>query len=651
MSLHKSLDSNLFSYAPDEKPSQDVIQNWRVGFPNPADFNFDFHKLLSQAKDTGIARARNPELRIAIVGAGAAGLTAARELFRCGYHQIDIFEASDRLTGRLYSRPVKGQYTTFEMGAMRIPFFDTGTELASAMGYYVKEFELTYQPFPDPGGDVADTGIYINDGLGPDPLVSSGRPELLIWKAGAPEPPTDILKIVNKKWSDFASLVLSKVKPVYGTQKWDGFWQQIVSHYWQMNFRELVFLNSIDHYDEKNPGYFGGLGMNAKEAEIFYTIGAGDGSWGAFYDISCLYPMRTLLFGFATKHKLIQGRFNKEGVFVGGVHHAHAFKDSNGKEIPAPTYLGVQSVAECLFYLPVNYHSCEKPISLYDALKEKHQRGLHLFTSSPVSKVEKQADDRIKVTSSTHEGIYDAVILTAPTWAMELSTTFSGFPQTQLPFTVINSMKSSHWITSCKVFIALKKRYWEDTPGKGKKVIPQLISTDTPLQGIYGYALDTASIKDSGVVLLSYTWEDDANKLLADQNDKELVSYCLRELDTLLVRCGYPPMSDYVDHAQTAVIHWSHQPTARGCAKLYRQRTWDENHSLLTYNQNHSHESNLYFAGEAFSLEGGWTEPALRLGIDATLHLLHKDHAEFLHDFNFERDYPKYPNWQPPSKT
>jgi tryptophan 2-monooxygenase len=177
-----------------------------------------------------------------------------------------------------------------------------------------------------------------------------------------------------------------------------------------------------------------------------------------------------------------------------------------------------------------------------------------------------------------------------------------------------------------------------------------LISTDTPLQGIYGYALDTAAIKDAGVVLLSYTWEDDANKLLADQNDKELVRYCLKELDTLLARCGYPAMSDYVDHEQTAVIHWSHQPTARGCAKLYRQRTWSENHALLTYNQVHSRQSNLYFAGEAFSLEGGWTEPALRLGIDAALHLLHKDGAEFLHGFNFERDYPKYPDWEPPQK-
>jgi tryptophan 2-monooxygenase len=90
-----------------------------------------------------------------------------------------------------------------------------------------------------------------------------------------------------------------------------------------------------------------------------------------------LYPIRTLLFGFATKHKLIQGRFNKEGRYVGGVHHAHSFRDSNGKEIAAPTYLGVQSVAECLFFLPAEHHGCEKPISLYDALKEKHQRGLH----------------------------------------------------------------------------------------------------------------------------------------------------------------------------------------------------------------------------------------------------------------------------------
>ena len=52
----------------------------------------------------------------------------------------------------------------------------------------------------------------------------------------------------------------------------------MVSHYWTLNFRDLVYLESIPRYDPAKPGYFGGLGMNEQEATLFYTIGAGDGS-------------------------------------------------------------------------------------------------------------------------------------------------------------------------------------------------------------------------------------------------------------------------------------------------------------------------------------------------------------------------------------
>jgi monoamine oxidase len=218
-----------------------------------------------------------------------------------------------------------------------------------------------------------------------------------------------------------------------------------------------------------------------------------------------------------------------------------------------------------------------------------------------------------------------------------MSIQFSGFSQNELPFNVVNSVKMSHWISSCKVFLALKERYWE------KSRIPQLISTDTFLQGVYGYALQTPCVRDAGVIMLSYTWEDDATKLLAEKDDEVLVSACLSELDVILARCGLgSSMSAFVDRSRPAVIHWSRHPESRGCAKLYRQRTWSQNQALLTYNQRFSSDANLYFAGEAFSVEGGWAEPAVRLGLDAALHVIHNTGGRFLHNFDFQRDYPKH---------
>src|SRR5206468_1664229 len=104
-----------------EKPATPPDE-WRSIYPNSADFNFNYWRLLDNVRGSSVGQNNRPKLRVAIIGAGIAGLTAARELFRSGYTNIDIYEASRRLGGRTYSLPVAGQHTVFEMGAMRLPF-------------------------------------------------------------------------------------------------------------------------------------------------------------------------------------------------------------------------------------------------------------------------------------------------------------------------------------------------------------------------------------------------------------------------------------------------------------------------------------------------------------------------------------------------
>src|SRR5690348_4518217 len=53
---------------------------WRFRWPNTADFNFNYYRLLDIAGDSAIAQNQDPNLRIAVIGAGVAGLLAAREL-------------------------------------------------------------------------------------------------------------------------------------------------------------------------------------------------------------------------------------------------------------------------------------------------------------------------------------------------------------------------------------------------------------------------------------------------------------------------------------------------------------------------------------------------------------------------------------------
>jgi monoamine oxidase len=54
----------------------------------------------------------------AVIGGGVAGLYTAWRLAECG-QKVDLFEASDRLGGRLYTVPIEGTRIHAELGAMR----------------------------------------------------------------------------------------------------------------------------------------------------------------------------------------------------------------------------------------------------------------------------------------------------------------------------------------------------------------------------------------------------------------------------------------------------------------------------------------------------------------------------------------------------
>src|SRR5205085_5967626 len=106
---------------------------WQPRFPNPADVPYNYFNLLDRTKKSGIANvAGRPEsnARIAIIGAGYGGMTIARELYRSGFTNLSIYEATQRIGGRAYTilprrsnEGPKADVTPYELGAMRIPFF------------------------------------------------------------------------------------------------------------------------------------------------------------------------------------------------------------------------------------------------------------------------------------------------------------------------------------------------------------------------------------------------------------------------------------------------------------------------------------------------------------------------------------------------
>lgn len=626
--------------------------SWRGRFPNPPDLCFDYRKLVEQ--EFGIANATQPDYKICIVGAGVTGLTAARELLRCGFNNVTLLEQSHRIGGRHLSvvntrqSPLLGS-TPFEMGAMRMPLFNKAgeapTEGRSLLAYYCKLFDLQLSDFPNPGtAHVRSTGIYLHEGL----LDGQAEPQMLIWKnpKGHTPPPSEKLQQVNSKWRQFADRMTQHVAQTYATPNWEALWAAIVERYHRLSFRDLVMLPALARWRAEAPGDFGGLGLSQEESTIFYSIGIGDGSWGAFYDVCCLYPLRTAIFGFSSQLQLVHGRVDLEGnprpaPYLG----VSSLKDCGNLAFDPPRYLGLAALDECLLFMATKANG----ESFYDHCR---QRDTGFLTDSSVTQLTKLDNGQIRVTydwnasnpagKAEHQEDFDAVIMTLPSWIIETRIRLINFSQAMLPYSVVNAYKTAHWETSCKIYAPLKKSFLS----KNKK-IPQIIVTDSFIHDVYTYRYHDAYPHDC--ILLSYTWEDDATKL-ASFDDKTLVNKCVAELDRILQKATNikKPVSPYIDTKNAVVQRWMTDKNALGCAKLYRAGTYYDAVSLMQYNRDYAHVSGLYLSGESYSVDAGWTEPCLRGAIDAVIHLCNTTQATFNGSFTLD-DYPRYQGQPLPS--
>ncbi len=630
--------------------------SWLPDYPNPADLRFNYYKLMNDAGAAGQPLANAPSLvdapLVAVIGAGAAGMTAARELWRAGY-KVVIFEASSRVSGRLYTETAGSGLTAYEFGAMRMPFFN-GTAGPAAqstnclLAYYLNQDQnysttsnATYADladFPNPGSAPGGTGIYMNNGAGPNDVYTS--PTLIDWPDNG-QPQNADLQAIAAKVSAFVTLFTNYVSAAYTGATWDTTWQQIAQNYDKMSFSDLVFTPAVT-----TPGpnsWLGGFGMNDYESSLFYTIGAGDGSWGAFYAVGAMWFIRCVMFGFNSDLQLVSGLNDATSL----PHYNDAsVTDNNGNSLTPPLFRGIQSLSELLFYLPPPGGSQ----SLYDATKGTGLLAPKIHVNSPVTKIEKETTAGVtylRVYTGNTSIVTNYAVVTAPIWAAQLSIDFAGFnTANDLPWQVTTAMAEQHLIASCKVFLPLTEAYWQNNDC----AIPQILVTDTFVQDAYG--LSWSGQSNDAAILASYTWEDDALKLLA-MGEQSVVNAVTAELNDITSSTLNNSFAQYVDTSRPAqVFQWTMQPTYHGCAKLYRQRNWDQCYALMTYNQTYSASSHLYFAGESYGTEGGWTEPALRMALDAVLNLVNNSGGTFTNSgFSFANDYPGFMTGFTPNDT
>lgn len=207
------------------------------------------------------------------------------------------------------------------------------------------------------------------------------------------------------------------------------------------------------------------------------------------------------------------------------------------------------------------------------------------------------------------EAAYPAVVTTCQSW---LLSTRIHTEEALFPAQLWTAIERSHYMQSSKTFVMVDRPFWKDIdPDTGREVLSMTL-TDRLNRATY--LLDDGPDKPA-VILLSYTWNDDALKWLALDADQrvELMLHSLQQI--------YPGV-DIASHiiGQPITVSWEADPNFMGAFKAnlpghyrYQQRLF----SHFKQDQLPEHQRGIFLAGDDVSFTAGWAEGAVTTGLNA----------------------------------
>lgn len=150
---------------------------------------------------------------------------------------------------------------------------------------------------------------------------------------------------------------------------------------------------------------------------------------------------------------------------------------------------------------------------------------------------------------------------------------------------------------STKTGIQFKSRFWEKEGLYGGKTVSDLPNTYTQ------YPSSNLGTSGPGVILASYTWEDDTVPWdsLSDQNRLE---YALKNLATIHGKQVYREFETGASHS------WVRYPYSAGAFTMFKPEQATELSPYIS-----TPEGRVHFAGEHTSSIHGWIQGAIESGI------------------------------------
>ena len=512
---------------------------------------------------------------VAVIGSGAAGLAAAYELLRCGLN-VTVFEATDRIGGRLFSSPSSTQDgNVFEMGAMRF------TPSEQVLHWYGNLFNQTH-----PGSVQFDTGSFPNPGENLTYIAFQGKTYL--WDPNIKDanvlPPE--FNTVSEGWTAFmnngftsedgtlqlvapATLTTWLADPLSNTDSIIAAWSSYIGAFVNSSLYEAV----VRIFTDKNAP--GGTPWRQSDLEFFGALGTGFGGFGPLFPICFLDIMRFVINAVdSDQHELLTGVSSLVNGFL------------------------------------------NQPITRPDGTRTTVYQ--NVVINKPVTAVSSKGDSVTLTFADTSTQVFDRVVAATSHRSMELTlglgTSVKGLP---LAEPVADALRRVHLENSSKVFVETSA-FWNQMDPTTRLNWPRNVVGDTLLRNLYTLTYPNAP-SDTGVLLFSYTWADDSVKQQAFTDVNARIALLVRDLETISPGLA-TEVGNSMKQGTAQLIDWQNTPFFFGAFKL-NQPGQDNYVASLWFDflkaSKKDLDTGVYVAGDSIGFLGGWVENAFHTGLNA----------------------------------
>ncbi|MDQ1594344.1 MAG: lysine 2-monooxygenase [Arthrobacter pascens] len=305
--------------------------------------------------------------------------------------------------------------------------------------------------------------------------------------------------------------------------------------------------------------------------EAFGQVGFGTGGWDTDFPNSILEILRVVYTDADDQHRLIAG--------------------------------GAQRLPEALWHhTPSGMAHWPEGTSLA-SLHSGSPRGA-------VDRISRDANGDLRIRERWgRESAYPAVVTTCQSW---LLSTRIHTEEALFPAELWTAIERSHYMQSSKTVVMVDRPFWKDIdPATGREAMSMTL-TDRLNRATY--LLDNGPDQPA-VILLSYTWNDDALKWLALDADQR-VELMLHSLEQI-----YPTV-DIASHivGQPITVSWEADPNFMGAFKANLPGHYRYQQRLFThFKQDKLPEAQrgIFLAGDDVSFTAGWAEGAVTTGLNA----------------------------------